>query len=445
MIGASLEGLQGRFEALGALLAEHAALWRPRPFEQLPAPWEAAHPDWMAHLGALPEAVATGVGAGDTRWLDGAPASLSALHARVEALCELPLLPSESLAEALEPAALSARAVRGVPGRKLAQIRAFLGVLLAHQGAQGPLSGGPVVDWCAGKSHLGRTVCRHTGAPLLALEIDAALVEAGAALSAAAGLRAEHRVQDVLATAPPPALPPEATIIALHACGELHGALIEAAIAGEARAVALAPCCYNRLRPGGLGPVRSAAGRAQGLQLSADDLGLLHREAVVAGSTDRRRLATNLSRRLGFDLWQRAASGRDAYRSVPPFPDAWLERPFAEFCAAVVERMAPEDPIAPLAGALRAALAAGKPAPEPFEAQGELRRVEVARREVVRRIFAAPLERWLLLDRALRLAEGGFAVAVGAFCARDVTPRNGILLAHRPGGPGKRPDPPALA
>ncbi|GAL12265.1 hypothetical protein JCM19233_3257 [Vibrio astriarenae] len=44
-------------------------------------------------------------------------------------------------------------------------------------------------------------------------------------------------------------------------------------------------------------------------------------------------------------------------------------------------------------------------------------------------IFRRPLERWLVLDRALYLTEKGYEVTVGTFCERQATPRNLIIRA----------------
>ena len=38
---------------------------------------------------------------------------------------------------------------------------------------------------------------------------------------------------------------------------------------------------------------------------------------------------------------------------------------------------------------------------------------------------------WLALDRAMFLQERGYAVALGTFCARAVSPRNLLLRARR--------------
>jgi hypothetical protein len=45
------------------------------------------------------------------------------------------------------------------------------------------------------------------------------------------------------------------------------------------------------------------------------------------------------------------------------------------------------------------------------------------------------LELWLVLDKALFLAEAGYAVTLGRFCHRVDSPRDLLLLATPPGYP----------
>lgn len=403
--------MRSRFDALTALLRTHATLWRPRPFVALPVAWEAEHPDWAAHLDTLPEERVEG---SHSAWLEGAPADLRALAATTRDLAHFE--PWDQADFRLE-----VRAARGIPGRKQRQIEAFGGAVLAWAGTPGPAA---LVDWCAGKAHLGRALCRKTGGALRALEIDDTLTVAGQALSDACGLRARHLTVDVLSPALEAVmLSPDALAVALHACGDLHVRLLDTVASRGLSQVALAPCCYNRmdLRAGREAAI-SQAGRAAAMALEPDDLDLLHQEPVVAPPAERALLRRMLTRRLAFDLWQREVTGRDVYRSVRPFPDAWLALPFASFCANVATLLADRE--------LETA-AARYPASPAFEAAGDLRRVAVARRGLVRRLFAGPLEAWLVLDRALFLAERGYEARIGTFCAREFTPRNALILARR--------------
>ncbi len=390
-----------RHDALSRWLTAHRDLWHPRPFAERALAWEAAHPEVAAWLDALPDdAVSPGV-APD---LALGPEPLATWAREAAAHAALPDLPAM-------PFALQPRAARGLPGRKQAQIAAFVGAAL-----RSAPSGDHVLDWCAGKGHLGRTLAGALGRPLVAVEWDAALCDAGRALCDAQKQPATFHTLDARGPEAAALVGPDARAVALHACGDLHGALLRAAVTHGVAALAVAPCCYNRAVPAE-SAVLSAGGRASGLSPDADDLDLVHRAPVVTGPAGRARLAQTLAWRLGFDLWQRAAMGEDTYRRMPPFPETWLALDFAEFA----RRFA-------ALGALSTAPGAEITA---FEKAGHARLRSVVRRDAVRGLFARPLEVWLLLDRARLLEEAGLEVHLGCFCPETATPRNALLLARR--------------
>ena len=192
--------------------------------------------------------------------------------------------------------------------------------------------------------------------------------------------------------------------------------LIQLASATGCKQLAIAPCCYNRISLTEYSPISSAA-KGSGLQLSLDDLALPMSETVTAGARVRRQRDTSMARRLGFDLLQRQLRGIDEYLPTPSLPSAWLDKPFADYSyhlAALKElsTIGPQD----------------WPA---LEAAGWQRLAEVRNLELLRGLFRRPLELWLVLDRALFLAEQGYSVRVGIFCETPLTPRNFLLLAER--------------
>jgi hypothetical protein len=63
-------------------------------------------------------------------------------------------------------------------------------------------------------------------------------------------------------------------------------------------------------------------------------------------------------------------------------------------------------------------------------AAGAERAARVRRRNLLRLAFGRVLELRIVLDRALWLAEQGFAVSLATFCDRAVTPRNLLLSAR---------------
>jgi hypothetical protein len=65
-----------------------------------------------------------------------------------------------------------------------------------------------------------------------------------------------------------------------------------------------------------------------------------------------------------------------------------------------------------------------------YEALGAARAREVAALDLARLLFRRPLELWLVLDRALFLFEQHYAVELGVFCERRLTPRNLLIRAN---------------
>lgn len=401
--------LAERFDALDAFLREHQALWRPRPFVERHLAWEAQLPELAGWLRG--RSLAAAEAAQHAPAALAAPAPFPALAGRASELCRLDPLPMQPT-----PAG-GHRQQLDVPGRKWQQIQAFAAHL---QFRQRPAQW---LDWCAGKGHLGRYLAAD-GNPLTCLEWDAALVAEGARLSARLGVAAEHRCQDVLADDCATTLDPQHTAIALHACGDLHVRLLQLAVARQARQLALAPCCYNRIQAPAYQPLSQRAG-ASALQLSRDDLGLPLSETVTAGARERRDRDRSMAWRLGFDALQRRLRGVDAYLPTPSLSTAWLRQPFADYCRHLASLKDLADP--------------GEQDWPDLEQAGWQRLAEVRNLELLRALFRRPLELWLLLDRALYLEEQGYQVRLGTFCPSELTPRNLLLLAERPADPAQVP------
>lgn len=393
--------LVDRFERLDAFLLRHQALWRPRPFTHIYLPWEASHPElsrWLRSR-SLKEAE----DAHNHPEHLAAPAPFRELAEQAKTLSDVPALPQHTaeLAYAHPPA--------DVPGRKWQQIQAFDASLVFTERPRHWL------DWCAGKGHLGRQLAAR-GGTLTCLEKDPALVNAGAALSQRMGIEADHRQQDVLSDDAAGQLTSNLTPVALHACGDLHVRLLRLSISQGCPQLAVAPCCYNRIQTDHYQPLSGNALRSE-LKLSRDDLGLPLSETVTAGARERRQRDQSMAWRLGFDLLQRELRGHDSYLPTPSLPSAWLKRSFRDYCRH---------------------LAALKGLPEPqyeawttLEHRGWQRLAEVRNLELLRALFRRPLEIWLLLDRALLLAEHGYSVQLGTFCPSSLTPRNLLLVAER--------------
>lgn len=212
-----------------------------------------------------------------------------------------------------------------VPGRKWQQIEAFASRLAFGQPTHHWL------DWCSGKGHLGRRLLQP-GQQLTCLEYDSDLVSAGQALSDHHHLPAVHVQQDVMAPDSARHLGGDKSAVALHACGDLHVRLLQAASQQGCQQIALAPCCYNRIQ-GKHYHAMSATAQASALNLTQEDLGLPLSEAVTSSLRTRRQRDTSMARRLGFDLLQRQQRGTDDYLPTPRYRLAGWQNPSSSTAA----------------------------------------------------------------------------------------------------------------
>lgn len=384
-----------RQQQLGTLLQEFHLLWHPQPFRERQPVWCARWPALAAELLALDDEAATGLN------LDGLAAlNLVAGHVpEVRALIglsELPLFSSPPVERGGE------RWAWEIPGRKRAQIEAFA--------AAASPEGRPVLDWCGGKGHLGRLLASDWQVPVRTLEIDAAMCRAGVQLAGRLGVAQDFMAADALAVDLHELAGRHA--VALHACGELHRRLIRHGVQAGIKAFDVAPCCYHLH----LGETYRPLASPSALHLTPDDVRLAVTETITAGARERRQRDRAMVYKLGFDVWRRRLNG-DRYRNFRPVPDAWMRTGFAEF----MEQMCRRE---------------GMPAPAgvdmtEYERRGIERQAEIVRLSIVRHAFRRTLELWLAGDLAVFLEEHGYAVTLGAFCARELTPRNLLISARR--------------
>ena len=389
-------------QSLGGGLRAMAPYWRASPFMQAAPAWCAAHPELAADCLALDDA--------SVEALRADPAALQAyVGARLPTLAAL----TEAVDRAAHAddggAAVSAippRALAGIPGRKQQQI--------AHFAAQLPPGTQPLLDWCAGKAHLGRTLARLQQRPLHAVERDAALCAAGDALAAKAGVAAQYQCRDVLRE--PVQAPAGAQVLALHACGDLHRRLIDGPVLDAAHGLLLAPCCYHLWLDGPYRPL-SAHARQADLALSRNAVQLAVQETVHAPARELRRQQELASWRLGFDSLQRELRGVDRYLPTPSLPQRVLQQGFPTFCRQLAAHKQLELPAAVDW--------------EHYRRAGAQRLQRARRLSLVRQAFRRALELWLVQDLRLRLEERGYRTTLQAFCPREVTPRNLLIAARR--------------
>lgn len=392
------------FAALDRFLLDHASLWQNQPFTQQYLDWEVEYPELSVWLRgqSLEHAEQHQL---EPRWLasGGVPEPFThwaGLTQQLTAIGCLPYHGTQVLPEAMS---------RGIPGNKWQQIEAFAACLPPDW------QGSSWLDWCAGKGHLGRRLAWPDGR-LCCIEYNTQLVEAGKQLSQQWQVQARHQHCDALSEEAIPYLAASDTWVALHACGDLHTSLLRHTVGREVRRLAIAPCCYNRVRASYYQPL-STRGKASLLQLNRVMLGLPLQATVTAGAAEVRKRNRNMAWRLGFDLLQRQWRGEDEYLPVPSMANRWQHQSFADWCWAAAE--------------LKGIEARWVSDWQAAEQAGWQRLAEVRNLELVQDLFRRPLELWLVLDMALFLQEQGFSVQLGEFCPQQLTPRNVLLLAEK--------------
>ena len=266
-----------------------------------------------------------------------------------------------------------------------------------------------MIDWCGGKGHLGRLLAAQWQVPVHTLEIDAALCAEGAALANRQRLSHEFLNIDALTAADWPKRGQHA--VALHACGDLHRRLIaQGADVGVAR-FDVAPCCYYR----GVTSTYQALSGNLHTALTRDDVRLAVTETVTASARLTVQRDKEMAWKLGFDAYRRASAGAQ-YQNFKPVPAVWFRGSFNEFLVLMADRQGLPQPSAGISGE--------------FEAAGWRRHGEVMRLSIVRHAFRRALEVWLALDLAVFLENRGYAVELGSFCERQLTPRNLLISAR---------------
>ncbi len=386
-----------RKAALEALLLAYQFLWRPQPFRAPEPDWCTAHPA-LAQEALAVDAASLEARAAETTglvvWLARHFPDLAGL---------VPLLQVPPCPTHLLPAS-SGRLDWGVPGRKRAQIEAYAAALGRPVG--------PVVEWCAGKGHLGRLLAGFWKIPVTSLEIDRALCAAGTALARHGHLETGQSFVQADALDPASACHLRGRhALALHACGDLHRSLIAGAVEQASPALDLAPCCYHRTLDECYRPFCGGS-----LQLNHDDLRLAVTDTMTASPRLRHRSRRAMAWKLAFQALACGITGQD-YHPLKPVPETWLTAGFETWCRRLADRE-------------------GLPLPahtdwQRLEAEGERSAARMRRLELVRLAFRRALELWLVTDMAVYLEEHGHRVELGTFCAPALTPRNLLLSARR--------------
>lgn len=393
-----------RFRELDTLLAEWHWLWREVPFKQPRLSWYERHPRWRDVLRDMDDARLEALAADPVAMRD---------FARAELGIRLPDYRDDSLQDDLA-AAIPLAAPDGIRPRKWEQLERFV---VAH-GRLADDASRLLVEWCAGKGHLGRRLLQRTGGrEVIALERDPELIRDGARLAAEQGLAVRFERQDVLAAGVARFCHGDSSHVALHACGRLHISMLRHCCEGGVAQVDLVPCCYHQIDDDPYRPLSAFVREHSRLRLDHEALKLAVQETVTAAPSARRGRERLQRWRLGFDGLLRTYCGHQDYLPVPSMSSTEAGDDFRHFCrhAAAVKGIALPDGI-------DYAL---------MEEIGRRRLAQVSREDLVRQLFRRPLELWLAYDRCLYLEEHGYAVSLHVFCPREVTPRNLWIHARR--------------
>lgn len=393
--------LQQWFTALNDLLISHQPLWQINPF-QSPEQYTALLREAQLHaIEKLSPAEAEILQADDGLSLDYFGDAFPFAKTLKQLIDRLPdATPNNAVQKPLQEKYLT-----HVPGRKQTQIRYFADALLPLQQ--------PMLEWCAGKAHLGRSLHRLSGYPVSALEFDPALVEQGRSL--ATNLPIRFFCTDVMVPLPAGCLNAEQHAIALHACGDLHHRFLQVSATHRLQRVSLAPCCYPKTQYATYRPLSKQA-QQQGVTLTREDLKVAVRAPITLSHAENNRRKKMQAWRLGFDILQRDILDSTEYLPTPSLPSSILQQPFGEFCntlASIKNITLPTDIDF-----------------EHYEKTGIERYEQVSRLELVCSLFRRALELWLVLDLAMYMEESGYQVTLRQFCPANVTPRNLLIDAR---------------
>lgn len=296
---------------------------------------------------------------------------------------------------------------RDIKGRKLEQIQYF-----AAQMQQSKL---PVLEWCAGKGHLGRWLSLSQQRKVQSLEWQPLLCQEGQ-LQAEKLKLPQHFIQaDALAADSENYVKVGQQAIALHACGDLHIRLLQLASRTGTKQLDIVPCCYHLIATEQYQALSTEAQQSKLGSLSRDELKLAVQAQVTAGERVTRLRHTEVLWRLAYQELYQAQQGVTQYRPLSSVSKHWFSGEFSAFAHWAAEQHQWHIP--------------ADTNWQQYLQLGQQRHVLVQKMQLVRSLFRPLLEQWLVLDRALFLQQQGYQVQVKQFCDYQLTPRNLMISA----------------
>lgn len=296
---------------------------------------------------------------------------------------------------------------RDIKGRKLEQIQSF--------GLQMQQSDLPVLEWCAGKGHLGRWLSFSKQRTVTSLEWQPQLCVEGQQLAEKLRLSQVFVQADVLSEEASRYLNTDQQIVALHACGDLHIRLLQQASWVGAVKLDIVPCCYHLIATEHYQAMSVLAQQSALGQLSRDELKLAVQAQVTAGERVARLRHTEVMWRLAYQELYQALQCQSHYKPLSSVPKHWFSGEFSAFAQWAASQHQWQIP--------------AETDWQHYLQLGQQRHLLVQKMQLVRSLFRPLLEQWLVLDRALFLEQQGYQVQVKQFCDYQLTPRNLLISA----------------
>ncbi|MGS0682699.1 methyltransferase [Shewanella sp. 125m-7] len=417
-----------RLKRIDALLTQSQQLWRSRSFECDQLPWSDTFPSLAKTVWQLSDDSLEAIDACQQRLNETLlPALVADLQAqglqwqlelfsqsaigRETKSVDVQLAPNAEQARLLDETDESHFSAH-IKGRKWQQINAFVATL--------PRDDSPVLEWCAGKGHLGRLIAKAHHREVVSLEWQQSLCAAGEQFAAKWQLPQSFICADAFA-GQSEQLHPKQLAVALHACGDLHVTLLKHASNAGTKQLVISPCCYHLIQANHYQALSQVA-QASALicdepKLSRADLQLPLQQSVIANDKHKGYRLQEMAWRLGFDALQRKVRGLDEYLPVPSVKQSQLNAEFADFCRWAADAKGVCLPLDVDYDAYRDI--------------GEQRQRLTRRIDLVAHLFRALMEQWLILDRVCFLEEQGYQVKLSEFCSNSITPRNALIHAFK--------------
>ncbi|MBE0352183.1 methyltransferase [Pseudoalteromonas lipolytica] len=389
--------LAQHFAALDTLLYSTRQYWQCTAFDFDDIPW----PELTSLLWAIDDSQVSELDADQHALYQYFCDAIDGVD-ELNALCELPTtkLPRNEF-----PFWIS----NGIKGRKFEQLQDFVAAISKNSQQH------PVLEWCAGKGHLGRMLA-FSGAPSVhSIELQEHLCEQGAHSAKQQQLAMQFSQANVLTDNTDAFFKTEQHAVALHACGRLHQTFMQQAIRAKTQQISFSPCCYHLFTDDAYQAMSEHAQHSQ-LTLTHRDLKLALQETVTAPSRVDKVRKTEVEWRLGFDALRKSITGVQHYVSVPSVNKAVFSDSFRSFCLWAADKKSLHIPDDIDYNA--------------FLEIGKQRKRVTERIELIRHVFRRAIEVWLVLDRALYLQQQGYQVSVSTFCEKQLTPRNILIQAN---------------